>query len=122
MALPRNVKQRKRKTLHDEIADTEKRDQHEVIGVSISVTRGLFLHALLAMRDGDYGSVSAYVSDLIRRDKHIENSKPANLDAPPHEPTILPQSSPDERKLRCIGRPKSETANPNRGTTTPRSR
>jgi hypothetical protein len=94
MAPPRIVKQRVRKTLHDEIADTEKRDQHEVIGLSISVTRGLFLHALLAMRDGDYGSVSAYVSDLIRRDKHIEN-----LNAPVHQPTVPPQSSSDERKL-----------------------
>ena len=99
MASPRKVKQRERKTLQDEIADTEKRDQHEVVGLSISVTRGLFLHALRAMRDGDYGSVSAYVSDLIRRDKHIQNSKPANLDAPLHQPTIPPQSSPDERKL-----------------------
>ena len=76
MASPRKVKQRKRKTLEDEIADTEKRGQHEVLGLSISITRGLFLHALRAMRDGDYGSVSAYVSDLIRRDKHIHNSKP----------------------------------------------
>ena len=99
MASPRKVKHRVRKTLHDEIADTEKRDQHEVIGLSISVTRGLFLHALLAMRDGDYGSVSAYVSDLIRRDKHIENSKPANLNAPVHQPMVPPRSSPDERKL-----------------------
>jgi len=99
MASPRKVKRRERKTLHDEIADTEKRDQHEVVGVSISLTRGLFLHALRAMRDGDYGSVSAYVSDLIRRDKHIENSKPANLDAPLHRQPIPLQSSPDDRKL-----------------------
>ena len=99
MASPRKVKRRERKTLLDEIADTEKRDQHEVIGLSISVTRGLFLYALLAMRDGDYGSVSAYVSDLIRRDKHVENSKPANLDAPLHPQPIPPQSSPDDRKL-----------------------
>src|SRR5207247_11418981 len=82
MASPRKVKRRERKTLLDEIADTEKRDQHEVVGLSVSVTRGLFLHALRAMRDGDYGSVSAYLSDLIRRDKHIQNSKPANFDAP----------------------------------------
>ena len=106
MASPRKVKQRERKTLHDEIADTEKRDQHEVVGLSISVTRGLFLHALRAMRDGDYGSVSAYVSDLIRRDKHIQNSKPASLDAPLHQPTIPPQSSPDERKLRVKPQPR----------------
>ena len=99
MASPRKVKRRERKTLQDEIADTEKRDQHEPVGISISVTRGLFLHALRAMRDGDYGSVSAYISDLIRRDKHIQNSKPDNLDAPLHQPTIPPLSSPDERKL-----------------------
>jgi len=99
MALSRKVKRRERMTLEDEIVDTEKRDQHEPVGLSISVTRALFLHALRAMRDGDYGSVSAYVRDLIRRDKHVETSKPANLDAPLHQPTIPPQSSPDERKL-----------------------
>src|SRR5690242_17853633 len=58
LMVPRKIKRRERKTLEDEIADTEKRDQHEPVGISISVTRGLFLHALLAMRDGDYGSVS----------------------------------------------------------------
>src|SRR5215469_5165869 len=100
MALRRKVKRRERRTLEDEIVDTEKRDQHEPIGLSISVTRGLFLHALRAMRDGDYGSVSAYISDLIRRDKHIQNSKPSDLDAPLHEPTIPPQASPDASKLR----------------------
>jgi hypothetical protein len=99
MASPRKVKRRERKTLQDEIADTEKRDQREPVGLSISMTRGLFLHALRAMRDGDYGSVSAYISDLVRRDKHIQNSKPDNPDAPLHQPTIPPQSSPDERKL-----------------------
>jgi hypothetical protein len=98
--VPRKIKRRERKTLEDEIADTQKRNQHEPVGISISVTRGLFLHALRAMRDGDYGSVSAYISDLIRRDKHIQNSKPTNLDAPLHEPTIPPQASPDARKLR----------------------
>jgi hypothetical protein len=99
MALPRKGKRRERRTLEDEIADTEKRDQHEPVGVSISVTRGLFLHALRAMRDGDYGSVSAYISDLIRRDKPLQNLTPPSLDAPLHEPTIPPQSSPDEGKL-----------------------
>ena len=96
----RKIKRRERKTLEGEIADTEKRDQHEPVGISISVTRGLFLHALRAMRDGDYGSVSAYISDLIRRDKHIQNSKPSDLDAPLHETTIPPQASPDASKLR----------------------
>jgi hypothetical protein len=100
MAVLRGVKRRERMTLQDEIADTERRDQHEPVGISISVTRGLFLHALRAMRDGDYGSVSAYISDLIRRDKHIQNSKPPNLDAPLHQPTIPPQSSPDKHKLK----------------------
>ena len=99
MVLLRKIKRRERRTLQDEIADTEKRDQHEPVGISISVTRGLFLHALRAMRDGDYGSVSAYISDLIRRDKHIQNSKPPDLDAPLHQPTIPPESSPDEVKL-----------------------
>lgn len=98
MALPRKMKRRERRTLEDEIADTEKRNQHEPVGLSISVTRGLFLHALRAMRDGDYGSVSAYISDLIRRDKHIQNSKAADLDASLHQPTVPPESSPDECK------------------------
>ena len=99
MASPRKVKRRERRTLEDEIADTERHDQHKPVALSISVTRGLFLHALRAMRDGDYGSVSAYISDLIRRDKHIQNSKPDNLNAPLHQPTIPPQPSPDKRKV-----------------------
>ena len=60
---------RKRRTLSDEIADAESKDLHESVSLSISMTRGLYLHALYAVRDGDYAGVSAYLSDLVRREK-----------------------------------------------------
>jgi hypothetical protein len=80
MARNNNPKRRKRRTLQEEIEDTQSRDQHEAVSVSISVTRGLYLHGLCAMRDGDYSSFSAYVSDLMRRDKRSKNTKPASLE------------------------------------------
>ena len=72
-------KSRKRLTLPEDIAETEKLDQHETVSFSISILRSLYLHGLVAMRDGDYASFSGYVSDLIRRDKHVHNQKPDHL-------------------------------------------
>jgi hypothetical protein len=66
-----------RKTLSEEIADTESRDQHRSICLSVSMTRSLYLHALHAVRDGDYGTLSAYIADLVRRDKHVKYQEPA---------------------------------------------
>lgn len=77
-------RKKKRRTLEEEIKDTENKDQHESVSLSISTTRGLYLHSLKAMCDGDYASLSAYVSDLIRRDKHIKNAKPPSLEEPSH--------------------------------------
>jgi hypothetical protein len=68
---------RTRKTLSEEIADTESRDQHRSICLSVSMTRSLYLHALHAVRDGDYGTLSAYIADLVRRDKHVKYQEPA---------------------------------------------
>src|SRR5262245_20697065 len=78
---------RRKQPLADEIKDTEAKDQHESVSITISLLRSLYLHILVAMRDGDYNSPSAYVSDLIRRDKHIRNRKPSSLEGPLHEPT-----------------------------------
>ncbi len=66
-------------TLAEEIAETEKLDQHETVSFSISLLRSLYLHGLYAMRDGDYASFSAVVGDLLRRDKHVRNQKPDHL-------------------------------------------
>ena len=66
-----------RKTLSEEIADTECKDQHQSVCLSVSMTRSLYLHALRALRDGDYGTLSAYIADLVRRDKHVKYQEPA---------------------------------------------
>jgi hypothetical protein len=57
--------------LDAEITDTEAKDQHESISFTISMLRSLYLHILHAMRDRDYNSPSAYLSDLVRRDKRV---------------------------------------------------
>jgi tRNA U55 pseudouridine synthase TruB len=62
---------RKKRTLDDEIVDAERKDPQESVSLSISVTRGLYLRALRAMRDEDYGSLSAYISDLIRHQTRV---------------------------------------------------
>jgi hypothetical protein len=59
----------RKRTLGDEITDAESKDQHESVSLSISMIRGLYLHALYAVRDGDYSGLSAYISDLVRREK-----------------------------------------------------
>lgn len=64
---------RQRRSINDEITDTEGRDLHESVVISVSMTRGLYLHALRAVRDGDYPAISTYLSDLVRRDKHACN-------------------------------------------------
>jgi len=51
----------KRKTFLNEIADAEKKPQHETVPVSIRLLRSLYLHALRACRDGDYATVSQYI-------------------------------------------------------------
>ena len=70
----------KRKTILEQIETEEGLPQFQTVKVSFYVMRGLHLHALRACRDGDYMTVGDYVSDLIRRDKHIKNSKPPGLD------------------------------------------
>ena len=71
-----NREYRTRKTLSEEIAETESKDQHESVCLSVSMTRSLYLHALRALRDGDYGTLSAYIADLVRRDKHVQYQEP----------------------------------------------
>jgi len=60
---------RTKRTLSEEIADAETKDLHESVILSVSMTLGLYLHAPYAVRDGDYAGVSAYFSDLVRREK-----------------------------------------------------
>src|SRR4029077_15423650 len=85
---------KRRKPLADEIAETCALDQHESISLTISMLRSLYMHVLLAMRDGDYTNPSSYISDLIRRDKHVHNQKPDHLIAipavgpPPEKPKL----------------------------------
>ncbi len=64
------TKKRKR-PLDAEIKDTEGKDPHESISISVSMLRSLYLHVVVAMRDRDYNSPSAYLSDLVRRDKRV---------------------------------------------------
>jgi hypothetical protein len=52
------------------------------------------------MRDGDYNSPSAYVSDLIRRDKHM-NPLPSN-EQPRGPATTQAEGSEDGRKIKRI--------------------
>jgi len=68
-----------RHILSEEIADTECKDQHQSVCLSVSITRSLYLHALHALRDGDYGTLSAYIADLVQRDKHVQYQEPALL-------------------------------------------
>ena len=63
---------RRRRNICDEISHTEGGDMHETVTATVSMTRGLYLHALRAVRDGDYPTVSTYISDLVRRDKHYK--------------------------------------------------
>jgi hypothetical protein len=91
-------KSRRRLTLPEEIEETEKLPQYDTVGVSISILRSLYLHGLIAMRDGDYASFSGYVSDLIRRDKHIRNCKPDHLIAIPTD-VRTPEPGPEKPKL-----------------------
>jgi hypothetical protein len=58
-----------RKPLSEEIADAESKNQHESVLLKVTVPRSLYLHALYAVRDGDYGGLSAYISDLLRQVK-----------------------------------------------------
>jgi hypothetical protein len=68
------TKRQQRRTIDDEISDTEGKPPHEMVPVPIRMLRSLYLHALYACRDGDYPTVSQYVADLIRRDKHVKSS------------------------------------------------
>lgn len=80
-----NSKTRKRRSLMEEIEHTVGRDPHETVSVNVSMTRGLYLHGLLSVKNGDYASLSAYVSDLIRRDKHrdLPQERPPGFSPPP---------------------------------------
>lgn len=75
--------------IHSEIEDTQKKAMHDTVRVSVNILRSLYYHALLACRDGDYANPTQYISDLIRRDKHVKNLKPPSLDPPLHEPTTV---------------------------------
>lgn len=56
------------------------KDRHESVSITISITRGLHLRALYAMREEDYGSISTYVSKLIRDDTRVATENARAID------------------------------------------
>ena len=98
------ARKRTRRTIEDEVLDTEARDQTETVSVNISMPRGLYAHALRRLQAGDYSTISSFLADLIRRDKYarVYESNSALVTEIAMElglPDIDPNNPDDRRRM-----------------------
>jgi hypothetical protein len=68
--LTEKASMKSRRSLAEQIADTEAKPQNETVAVPLRILRSLYCTRFYACRDGDYPSLLQYVAALIRRDKH----------------------------------------------------
>jgi hypothetical protein len=85
---------KRRLPLTEEIAETEKLDQHESVKLTISLLRMLYLKIHIAMRDEGYVNPSTFLSHLIR--EHMPKPKNGGTEA---HGTPLPPVPEGERKV-----------------------